>query len=323
MKIIILLISLLDIFYLIYSQNRRGTEYSSNDFQNSDVRRTIDLRGNVIHIETTLVIKSLRLDPTFTYRFPLLKNNSLSLVFLKANLKSSDGREEVSGIKINKLIRVTDENFEFYEINFKSEPMNTDEERLLVIQEDYFGRLAMLPKKITLKEDQLVVFQDTQNYISAYTTLDQRTELTLPSDKTDVMSFTTTNGERSREKITYQLNFSVEPMKIIPLRIHYENNKPIGVFNTARKIIEVSHWGNVAIEERYQIENVGAKLDGEFGRVDYDNGGRRGGLNGVKKLRAKLPLRSNGLWYGDEIGNISTSRANRNVSFLFIFIIYI
>ena len=313
MKIIIFLASILHILHQICSQNRRGTEYSSNDFQNSDVRRTIDLTGNVIHIETTLMIKSLRLDPTFTYRFPLLKNNSQSLVFLKATLKSSDGREEVSGIKINKLIRVNDENFEFYEINFKSEPMNNEEERILVIQEDYFGRLSMLPKKITLKEDQLVVFQDTQNFISAYSTLDQRTELILPSEKTDVLSFTFTNGERIREKILYNINFSVEPMKTIPLKIHYENNKPIGVFNNAHKIIEVSHWGNIAIEERYQIENVGAKLEGEFGRVDYDNGGRRGGLNGIKKLRAKLPLRSNGLWYRDEIGNISTSRAVRNV----------
>jgi enamine deaminase RidA (YjgF/YER057c/UK114 family) len=92
--------------------------------------------------------------------------------------------------------------------------------------------------------------------------------------------------------------------------------------NYGQKIFEVSHWGNVAIEERYQVENVGAKLEGEFGRVDYDNHGRHGGMNAMKKLRAKLPLRSNGLWYRDEIGNISTSRAVRNVTYIYLYIYY-
>ena len=103
---------------------------------------------------------------------------------------------------------------------------------------------------------------------------------------------------------------------MIPLRIHFEYNHALIIFNNAHKIFEVSHWGNVAIEERYQVENVGAKLEGEFGRVDYDNHGRHGGMNAMKKLKAKLPLRSNGLWYRDEIGNISTSRAVRNVIYI-------
>jgi len=81
--------------------------------------------------------------------------------------------------------------------------------------------------------------------------------------------------------------------------------------NYAFRTYEVSHWGNIAVEDKYQIENIGAKLDGEFGRVDYDSYGRSGGKNAIRKLRASLPLRSFGLWYGDEIGNVSTSRASR------------
>jgi oligosaccharyltransferase complex subunit alpha (ribophorin I) len=227
-------------------------------------------------------------------------------------LKSADGREEVSGVRINKLNRINDDTFDFYEINFKSEPMNNEEERLLIITEDYSGRLEMLPKKITVKEDQLVVYSDTQNFVSVYLTNEQRTEVLLPSDKTDLLSFTDLNAERLKDRILYHINSPVEPLKTIPLRLHYEFNHPLMVFNNAQKIFEVSHWGNVAIEERYQIENVGAKLEGEFGRVDYDNHGRHGGMCALKKLRAKLPLRSNNLWYRDEIGNVSTSRAARN-----------
>ncbi len=74
---------------------------------------------------------------------------------------------------------------------------------------------------------------------------------------------------------------------------------------------EISHWGNIAVEQKYQVTNIGSLLDGEFGRVDYDDYGRFGGKNAIRKIRAKLPLRSWGLWYRDEIGNVSTSRASR------------
>ena len=296
----------------VSSQNRR-TEFSNKDFINSDVRRTVDLTSSIIKVETTLLIKSLRVDPTFTYRFPLLKNHSIHLVFIKAVLKSNDGREEVSGVKINKLNRIIDEHFDYYEVNFKNEPMNNEEERILVINEDYFGRLDMLPKKIPVKEDQLVVFTDTQNFISVYSTSDQRSEVIFPNDKTEILTYTELNADKLRDRIIYHLSGVIEPLKTIPLRIHYEFNHPLMIFNQAQRIFEVSHWGNVAIEERYQIENVGAKLEGEFGRVDYDNHGRHGGMNALKRLKAKLPLRSNNLWYRDEIGNVSTSRAVRNV----------
>ena len=322
MKINFLLISLINLLIYVFSQNRRGTEFSSKDFVNSDVRRTINLKNSIIKIETTLTIKSQRVDPNFTYRFHLIKNHTQSLVYLKAVLKSIDGNEEVTGIKINRLTRIVDENFDFYEINFKNEPMNNEEERLLFIQEEYFGRLQMLPKKITLKEDQYVLLQDTQNYVSVYNTIDQRTEIILPSDKTYIISYTELNAEKNSNGIIYYLNSPLNSLNIVPFRIHYEHNHPLIVFNYGQKIFEVSHWGNVAIEERYQVENVGAKLEGEFGRVDYDNHGRHGGMNAMKKLRAKLPLRSNGLWYRDEIGNISTSRAVRNVTYIYLYIYY-
>ena len=85
------------------------------------------------------------------------------------------------------------------------------------------------------------------------------------------------------------------------------------VLNYTRKIFQISHWGNIAVTEEYQIENIGAKLIGEFGRIDYDDG-VTGGKNALKKIRAKLPLRAWGLWYRDEIGNVSTSNARREMN---------
>lgn len=317
MKAMFILPVFLNLLVQIFTQGRR-VEFSANDFVNSDVRRTIDLSKTIIKIETSVMIKSHRVDPIFSYRFPLLKNHSHVLVYIKASLKSADGREEVSGVKVNKLNRIVDDTYDFYEVNFKAEPMNQEEERLLILTEHYSGRLELLPKKVTVKEDQLVVFKDSQNYVSVYTTNDQRTEVIFPNENTEILSVTELNSEKLRDRILYNINSPVAPLQVIPFRVHYEYNHALMVFNNAHKIFEVSHWGNVAIEERYQIENVGAKLEGEFGRVDYDNHGRHGGMNALKKVYAKLPLRSNGLWYRDEIGNVSTSRAQRTVKCLLI-----
>jgi oligosaccharyltransferase complex subunit alpha (ribophorin I) len=92
-------------------------------------------------------------------------------------------------------------------------------------------------------------------------------------------------------------------------------NNPIAIFNYAVRTYEVSHWGNIAVDDKYQIENIGALLEGEFGRIDYDDYGKNGGKNAIRKLRARLPIRSFGLWYRDEIGNVSTSRAAREVGY--------
>lgn len=103
-------------------------------------------------------------------------------------------------------------------------------------------------------------------------------------------------------------------MQIENLRVHYELAAPISVMNYAWTNIEVSHWANIAVESSFQIENVGALLEGEFGRVDYDDYGRFGGKNAIKGFRVSLPLKSSNLWYRDEIGNVSTSNAAREVN---------
>ncbi len=91
-------------------------------------------------------------------------------------------------------------------------------------------------------------------------------------------------------------------------------NKAISVLNEAVRIFEVSHWGNIAVEEKFKIENKGTKLEGEFGRIDFDDQGRNGGRNSLGNLHASLPMKAFGLWYRDEIGNVTTSHATREVN---------
>jgi len=76
--------------------------------------------------------------------------------------------------------------------------------------------------------------------------------------------------------------------------------------------VEVSHWGNIAIEYFSKIYNSGATLKGEFGRVSYNKHNPANGKTAVKQLYAEIPYHAWGAFYYDEIGNISTSRAWRD-----------
>ena len=53
------------------------------------------------------------------------------------------------------------------------------------------------------------------------------------------------------------------------LRIHSENNSPFLTVTHLERVIEVSHWGNIAVEESIQIRHSGAELNGPFSRYDY------------------------------------------------------
>lgn len=71
------------------------------------------------------------------------------------------------------------------------------------------------------------------------------------------------------------------------------------------RLIEVSHWGNIAVEETLEIVNTGAKLRGSFSRLDFDYGvGQQVAVNSLKTV---LPPSAKDIYYRDEIGNISTS----------------
>ena len=269
---------------------------NSGDFTIEEVKREINLKQSIITIENQLKIKKISYEDTFHYVVP--KNNSNSLIRITA--------QTIKGKKLE-MQKVSDDQFyDHYEIVLQG-----SEE--IIVKEDYFEKLLFKPKNIYIKEDQLELFIDTVNLVSPYLVKSTTTKVILPSEKTKLIKYTKANSNQSGEKIIYSLTEEIPPFVTKKLYIHYLNNKPLMVFNYAVKTFQVSHWGNIAVTEEYQIENIGATLIGEFGRIDYDEG-ITGGKNAMKKIRAKLPLRAWGLWYRDEIGNVSTSNARRDMN---------
>jgi len=71
------------------------------------------------------------------------------------------------------------------------------------------------------------------------------------------------------------------------------------------KEIEISHWGNIAVEESYYLKHTGAKLKGSFSRYDYQRSNQ--GVSSFRQINALLPASATDIYYRDRIGNISTS----------------
>ena len=268
--------------------------FANSLITNTNVERTINLKSNIIYIESEITVNNPYSERS--YKYLVTKNNSFSLVNIKA-LGDKD---------INLSVKKVEENEEFVYFNIDLNGSST-----FKVVENHFGKIKFLPRKISILEPQLEVFEDSGNLLSYYETIKQTTTLLLPSELTRVISFTGENGFRSENKITFSHKTKIPPLRSLPIFVHYENNYPLVRMNSAVKTFQVSHWGNIAVTEEYKLENVGAVLEGEFGRVDYLEGGRGGGKNALTSLTAILPLRSWGLWYRDEIGNVSTSSAIR------------
>lgn len=69
----------------------------------------------------------------------------------------------------------------------------------------------------------------------------------------------------------------------VELVVHYENNAPFLTVSHMTRIIEVSHWGNIAVEESYDMVHTGAILKGPFSRYDYQR--NQDGVSSIKSFK--------------------------------------
>ena len=70
-------------------------------------------------------------------------------------------------------------------------------------------------------------------------------------------------------------------------------------------LTKVSFLGNIAVEETVDVVHKGAVLKGSFSRYEFQR--ENSGVSAVKSFKTFLPASANGVYYRDDIGNISTS----------------
>lgn len=165
--------------------------------------------------------------------------------------------------------------------------------------------LVPYPTQIAQNEKQLVKFTFNSHFYSLYdvikstTVIETSTKLIEDYTRLEPTYLTDT-------RIHYGPYENLPPLSKSSVSVHYLNNSPFLVVTKLHRLIEISHWGNIAVEDDVTLVNKGAKLKGSFSRFDYqkDPGD---GYGVVHAFRTVLPKAAADIYYRDEIGNISTS----------------
>lgn len=162
----------------------------------------------------------------------------------------------------------------------------------------------MYPAAITQKDKQLVRFTGNHYVYLPYSVTSQTTTLTLASSSIESYSKLKPVSQ-SDTTIKYGPYANIAPFSESEMVIHAENNNHMLVVNQLLRVIEVSMWGNVAIEETVDVRHNGALLKGSFSRYEYQR--ENSGVSSVKNFKTLLPASARDVYYRDDIGNISTS----------------
>ncbi|KAF8073141.1 OST1A [Scenedesmus sp. PABB004] len=214
------------------------------------------------------------------------------------------------------------------------------------------GVFSPNPAKIAQGETQYVEYRDNAFLLSPYTVAEQTTVVLLPTS--DVKSFAPSeDASKGGSKVTFGKFGKQGPWAVKELKVHFAHDRPFKRINSLVREIEVSHWGNIYVEEVYEIQNAGAEHTGKFSRLNYahsPNGkgnsfpvrrlssgrGRRPlpprararaapadararacarrRLAGPQDVVARLPGPAHSLYYKDIIGNISSSDTTHSPS---------
>lgn len=279
---------------------------SSADLVNTRVERSLDLTSHLVYVTDKITVENTGKGSQKSYTFVVEPSqaNHVSSVTAKLTGEKTKKVEELEKRKM-KVTKVSQESpkGQLYKIDFNTE-LASGQSVTFEVEVTIFDELKPLPAEITQTEKQLVVYTGNQYYYSLYLTKKQTTTFNLASDKTESYS-QLKPVSKSDSTITYGPYENVKPFEQNELKVHFENNSPFLRVTNMLRTIEVSHWGNIAVEETIDLSHYGATLKGPFSRFEFMR--KQGGASAVKSINSLLPTLATDVYYRDEIGNISTS----------------
>jgi len=171
------------------------------------------------------------------------------------------------------------------------------------------GRAARRPYPAEIKqlEKQRFLFESQTIRVRSPYPLqgEETTEIVLPRGKIDLLEEfpgVAVNGNRVTAG-PYKASATTDDASQF-FRVQYDASFPVPLARYIEREIEISHWGNVAVEEHFDVYNDGAKLLGEFSRLDHQG---HNVPHAFQSLSAQLPADAYGVYYRDELGNVTTS----------------
>jgi len=263
------------------------------------VDRNIDMTTQLVKMNFKINLENTGSSAVKSFLFSMDPSIKGKIAFVGATQGSSDKTYlRVSETKVqNDLVNP------FWRIDLKSS-LAGGATTNVVVEVVLGGALEMYPSAITQKEKQLVRFTGNLYCYLPYTTNTQTTTINLPS--ANLESYTKTKPVSvSGNALTYGPYKSIAPFSNAEMVIHGENNAPMLVVSNMQRVLELSMWGNLAIEETIDVVHRGALLKGSFSRYEFQR--ESSGVSSVKNFKTLLPAAAKDVYYRDDIGNISTS----------------
>lgn len=265
----------------------------------TQVERKIDIASHLVKTYTSITIENKGSSTVRAFLYvvdPSLKNK---VSFIGAVTK--DNKDDKLTVVPTTVSGQSDK--EFYRVKL---PSGLDAGKTVTVDVEavFAHALTPYPSQITQAEKQYVIFEGNLYFYSPYKTVSQKSSVTTSS--TTLESYTKTKPvSLSENVISYGPYDEKAPFSEAALKVHEENNSPFLTVTGLERVIEVSHWGNIAVEEHVDIRHSGATLKGPFSRFDYQRS--QDGVSSIKSFKTSLPASARDVYYRDEIGNISTS----------------
>lgn len=264
-----------------------------------NVDRTIDLQSQLTKITTKLVVENNGKAPIRNFIFGLDPKKKESLSYITAHTRDA-GRTEL-------LVRskVLDKHPGlFWQIDLR-DPLQPGRSTSIEVETVSTHELDPYPREITQKEKQLVRWSGNVYVYSPYPVTKQTTMVILPSR--NIESFSRIKPvSQSDSSITYGPYDKRAPFTSEEMSVHFENNNKFLTVTRLERVIELSHWGNIAVEETLDLLHTGALLKGSFSRYEYSRESKSGQAS-IQSFDTILPAAASDIYYRDDIGNISTS----------------
>ncbi|XP_043298596.1 dolichyl-diphosphooligosaccharide--protein glycosyltransferase subunit 1 isoform X2 [Cervus elaphus] len=271
---------------------------------NEDVKRTVDLSSHLAKVTAEVVLAHAgggSSPRAASFLLALEPELEARLAHLGVQVKGED--EEENNLEVRET-KIKGKSGRFFTVKLPV-ALDPGAKISVIVEAVYTHVLQPYPTQITQSEKQFVVFEGNHYFYSPYLTKTQTMRVKLASR--NVESYTKLgNPTRSEDLLDYGPFRDIPAYSQDAFRVHSENNSPFLTITNMARVIEVSHWGNIAVEENVDLKHTGAVLKGPFSRYDYQRQ-PDSGVSSVRSFKTILPAAAQDVYYRDEIGNVSTS----------------
>jgi len=279
---------------------------AQDDITFKNVNRNIDLNSQFAKHTVSITVENTGSKSASSFVFGVEQNLADHASFVSAQDSTGSQLKVTPG----KAIDGKKTSYIPYTIELKN-PLEKGATSDITVKAVFTHVMTPYPTSIAQNEKQFVRYADNVYLFSPYKVSSQTTTVKLASANIESKTEKAPTSVKG-DTITYGPYADVEAFSRHDLNVHFENTKPFLTVEKVVRELEISHWGNLAVEESYEVlKHDGAKLKGTFSRYDFQRN-PSGAPAAITVFREYLPAGAADIYYRDEIGNISTSTVNEH-----------